>query len=75
MALAGCGTSPDFVDEPAHPEAVQEQDWDGATPMQDGRPECVGTTGATRMQGRQDRHTGVEGFSSRGCNSSFDDKP
>lgn len=67
LLLAGCGVSPELVDEPQVPETPapseradedrrQSQDW-----------QCAGSTAATRQQGRMARHRGIEGFWTRNC--------
>jgi hypothetical protein len=72
--MVGCGTSPEFIDEPEWPAAAQDEasDSDATVAAEEApRPEdnglCAGETGATRLKGRLGRQVGVEGFTSRSC--------
>ncbi len=76
MVCLGCGTSPEFLDEPEWPEDLHEDEVeaqaDAATPAQpyqgpEASGRCDGSTGFTRLKGRLDRGVGVEGFGERSC--------
>lgn len=70
LALAACAPHYEWVETPASspepaPKSDTSPDLQGPRTAQD--LACEGSTSATRVQGRNDRFRGVEGFNSRGC--------
>ncbi len=74
VALAACGTSPEFVDEAeVAPQAAPVAPSQAGDPTQTENlpametPPCGLATRAVRAQARRGRYSGVEGFDSQTC--------